>query len=72
MSARCAKPIWTKNQRFEDYGDVLTCAELAQILKCTEENVTLQCRSGKIPGAIKIGKLWRIHKRTFEAAFGGQ
>lgn len=37
-----------------------TCKEIAEIWNVTERTVTAFCKSGKISGAIKIGKSWQI------------
>lgn len=37
-----------------------TCKEMASIWNVTERTVTNFCKRGKIPGAIKVGKSWKI------------
>ena len=37
-----------------------TCKEIAEMWNVTERTVTAFCKSGKISGAIKIGKSWQI------------
>lgn len=37
-----------------------TCKEMAAIWNVTERTVTTFCKSGKIPGAVKVGKSWQI------------
>ncbi len=37
-----------------------TCKEMASIWNVTERTVTAFCKTGKIPGAIKVGKSWQI------------
>lgn len=37
-----------------------TCKEMANVWNVTERTVTTLCKTGKIPGAIKVGKSWRI------------
>lgn len=37
-----------------------TCKEMASIWNVTERTVTTFCKTGKIPGAIKVGKSWQI------------
>lgn len=37
-----------------------TCKEMANIWNVTERTVTTFCNSGKIPGAVKMGKIWQI------------
>ena len=37
-----------------------TCKEMALIWNVTERTITKFCKEGKIPGAIKVGKSWKI------------
>lgn len=37
-----------------------TCKEMASIWNVTERTVTNFCKRGKIPGAVKVGKSWKI------------
>ncbi len=37
-----------------------TCKEMASIWNVTERTVATFCKTGKIPGAIKVGKSWQI------------
>ena len=37
-----------------------TCKEMASIWNVTERTVTTFCKTGKISGAIKVGKSWQI------------
>lgn len=37
-----------------------TCKEMAEVWNVTERTVTAFCKSGKIPGAVKNGKSWKI------------
>lgn len=37
-----------------------TCKEMASIWNVTERTITTFCKTGKIPGAIKVGKRWQI------------
>ena len=41
-----------------------TCKEMALIWNVTERTVTKMCKAGKIPGAIKDGKSWKIPENT--------
>ncbi|MBK7074610.1 MAG: helix-turn-helix domain-containing protein [Myxococcales bacterium] len=41
-------------------GDVLTPDEVAGLWKVPRKTVVELCRRGEIPGAKKIGRLWRI------------
>lgn len=40
---------------------ILTIKEAAEILKVNMKSLEKLCREGKIPGAFKVGSLWRIH-----------
>ncbi|MCQ2548524.1 MAG: ATP-binding protein [Lachnospiraceae bacterium] len=37
-----------------------TCKEMASIWNVAERTITTFCKTGKIPGAIKVGKSWQI------------
>ena len=37
-----------------------TCKEMAKLWGVTERTVTTFCKTGKIPGAVKEGKSWRM------------
>lgn len=37
-----------------------TCKEIASVWNVSERTVTTFCKTGKIPGAIKVGKRWQI------------
>ncbi len=37
-----------------------TCKEMASVWNVTERTITTFCKTGKIPGAIKVGKSWQI------------
>ena len=39
---------------------ILTIKEAAEILKVNPKSLEKLCREGKIPGAFRIGSLWRI------------
>ncbi|MCD8009545.1 MAG: helix-turn-helix domain-containing protein, partial [Lachnospiraceae bacterium] len=37
-----------------------TCREMASLWNVSERTMTNFCRNGKIPGAVKEGKIWMI------------
>lgn len=39
-------------------SDILSVAEVAELLDCTDQQVMEQTRAGKLPG-VKIGRSWR-------------
>ena len=39
---------------------VLTIKEASQILRCHPDTLRVACRKGEIPGAIQVGRMWRI------------
>lgn len=44
-----------------------TPEEIKDILRLKDKDVVyLMCRSGEIPGAIKIGRYWRIEATRFD------
>lgn len=47
-----------------------TCREIAKIWHVTERTVSAFCKSGKIPGAVKIGKNWQIPDHAQKPADG--
>lgn len=49
----------------EFQSEFLTINELAKILKISPPTIRKALKNGEIPGAIKIGKGYRIHKETF-------
>lgn len=46
--------------------EYLTAKELSNLLKVSCRFIEDRCRANQLPGAVKIGKLWRIHRRTIE------
>jgi excisionase family DNA binding protein len=40
--------------------NVLTPREAARYLKLTPATITRMCREGKMEGAFKVGRVWRI------------
>ena len=48
----------------------VTIPELAEILRRSPESVRQACHRGDVPGAIQVGRLWRINLDAFLAASG--
>lgn len=40
----------------------LTIEEVAELLRLSERHVYALARKGELPGAIKLGNRWRIHR----------
>jgi excisionase family DNA binding protein len=49
----------------------LTTQEVADQLRIDPETVYRLCRAGKMPGALKLGRSWRIHAETLLASLWG-
>lgn len=47
-----------------------TCKEMARLWGVSERTVTTLCKSGKIPGALKVGKSWQIPEDARRPADG--
>lgn len=39
---------------------MLTVNEASKILRCHPATVRIACEQGEIPGAIRVGRMWRI------------
>ncbi len=52
--------------------EVLTVAELALLLRMNEKSTYDLVAKGKIPGATKVGRIWRVHRPTVVAWLAGQ
>lgn len=52
--------------------EVLTVPELAVLLRMNEKSTYDLVARGKIPGATKVGRLWRVHRPTVVAWLAGQ
>ncbi|MFL5626528.1 MAG: helix-turn-helix domain-containing protein [Ktedonobacteraceae bacterium] len=52
--------------------ETLTLEEVAQYLQKDIETVRRNVRAGKIPGGIKVGGSWRVHKETFRRFLRGE
>lgn len=42
----------------------------ASLLSISQRNMTRLAKQGKIPGAVKVGMLWRFNRRKLEAFAG--
>lgn len=49
-----------KIRKWQEMASMKTCKEMASIWNVTERTVTNFCKNGKIPGAVKEGKSWKI------------
>lgn len=49
---------------------VYKAAEAAKLLKCTRAALLKECREGRW-GAFKVGRDWRIPKRSFDFTLSG-
>jgi hypothetical protein len=47
-------------------------AELSQRWGIPEQTITSNCRRGALPGAFRVGKLWRIPPETVERVERGE
>lgn len=45
----------------------LTVREVANLLQLKQATVCDQLKSGRIPGGMKLGNVWRIDKESFDA-----
>ena len=52
--------MWRKDLFWLGILLMKTCKEMASIWNVSERTVTTLCKNGKIPGATKVGKSWRI------------
>ena len=48
----------------DDFDEILTSKEAAEILGMAQGYVAELCASGKLPGAVKKGKTWLIPKSS--------
>lgn len=44
----------------------LTVKDLALELQCSARHVTTLCKKRQIPGARRLGRIWRIHAKTWD------
>ncbi len=61
----------SENKRDEEM-ETLTLEDVAGYLQKDIETVRRNVRSGKIPGGIKVGGSWRVHKETFRRFLKGE
>jgi excisionase family DNA binding protein len=52
--------------------EVLTVPELAALLRMNAKSAYDLVARGKIPGATKVGRLWRVHRPTVVSWLAGQ
>jgi excisionase family DNA binding protein len=43
---------------------IITPRELADVLRCSDATIRTMAQRGEIPGAFRVGKLWRFHADT--------
>ena len=60
---------WTEVTVSIGPGDILTPAEVAALLQLPPKTVEQYFREGRIPGASKIGRHWRILRQSLEVLF---
>ena len=48
--------------------EVMTAEEVADYFRVTKQTITNQAAAGKLPGAFRVGKLWRFHRKKILAA----
>jgi excisionase family DNA binding protein len=53
----------------QDRTEIWTLEEAARWLRLTVKTVRLLCAEGRIPGAVKLGKAWRLSRAGLEALF---
>lgn len=46
----------------------MSCQEVADVFGVSAHTVSRKCRSGALPGAVRVGKLWRIPAGVVEKA----
>ena len=61
--------------RFEDDGipfEWMNLKETGRYLNLSEPTLRRMLRRGRLPGAVKIGGLWRFHRATLDASLLGE
>ena len=48
-------------------ADFITIREVCELLKIAERTAYDLCRTGKLPGAAKVGNQWRVNRLTLMA-----
>lgn len=51
--------------------DLLTVEEVAALLRCSTRTLYAQAKKGRIPGAIRVGSLWRFNRQALENWMSG-
>jgi excisionase family DNA binding protein len=62
------KPRPIAPEPIDSASEIMTAEELAKYYRVTKQTITNQAAAGKIPGAFRIGKLWRFHRKKILAA----
>jgi len=47
-----------------DLPSVITIEELAELLRVSLPTAYAAVKRGQVPGAVKVGKCWRLHRST--------
>ena len=53
-------------------SDLMSPAEVARYLGLAESTIYERMRAGEIPGAIRIGRRWRVSRIAFMRALHGE
>lgn len=59
------------DKRYEDF-ETFTLEEAAALLKVNVEVLRRNLKNKKIPGGIKVGGSWRVHKETLRRFLAGE
>lgn len=51
----------------EGMSELLTLREVMDLLRIGERTVYEMCRTGRLPGALKVGGQWRVRRGDLEA-----
>ena len=51
--------------------EILTAPEVAELLRCSTRVVYLQAKKGNIPGAFRVGGLWRFNRAKLQDMMAG-
>jgi excisionase family DNA binding protein len=58
-------------EEFIKQNELLTADELAKMLKVSRRFIEVNTGAGRIPGQIKVGRLWRYRKTVIQRALIG-
>ena len=47
--------------------EYMTIPEVCEFLRLGERTVYEKCRSGELPGAVKVGNQWRVDREKLQA-----